>query len=54
MQRREFIAGLGVAAAWPLTTGVRQIPTRRVGGLNQSRCPHPLCHTLFFADRAYH
>jgi tripartite-type tricarboxylate transporter receptor subunit TctC len=30
MRRREFIAGLGSAAAWPLTAGAQAYPSRPI------------------------
>jgi hypothetical protein len=33
VKRREFIAGLGVAATWPLVTRAQSGPVRRVGVL---------------------
>ena len=43
LRRREFIAGLGGAAAWPLTaTGQQAGPVRRVGMFARSTAGSPL------------
>jgi putative tryptophan/tyrosine transport system substrate-binding protein len=43
MRRREFIAGLGAAATWPLVAGAQQrIPMRRIGVLMASTADDPV------------
>lgn len=45
MRRREFIAGLGGAAAWPLVTRAQQ-PTMPVVGFLRSSPPEQFAHIV--------
>src|ERR1700730_4371599 len=48
MRRREFIAGVGCAAAWPVVAGAQQSPgkIRRLGVLMPGAPPDPLVEAM--------
>jgi putative tryptophan/tyrosine transport system substrate-binding protein len=55
MRRREFIAGLGSAAAWPLAARAQQRDMRRIGilmGLTESDAESPFNITAFEGELA--
>ena len=52
LRRREFIAGLGGAAAWPLVARAQQAePVRRVGALLDGTKDSPLSQSVIAAFR---